>query len=402
MATVSLEDLTKEYGTLTAVNDLDLEIEDGELLCLLGPSGCGKSTTLRMLGGLETPTSGDVHIGGERATETPPYERDTSMVFQSWALFPSKTVLTNVAFGPKMTGIAEEERTEQARRVLEVVEMSDFAEQKPPALSGGQKQRVALARSLAVEPEVLLLDEPLSNLDKRLREQMQLELRSIQEEVATTFVHVTHDQNEAFTLADRIAVLNDGRLEQIGTPREVYSDPHNLFVEEFLGDTNLFAARVEESDSEGIVAEAEFGSRLSLPVESDRLSAGEELTISLRPEVLDVRRRAATDGAVPTRAEGTGATEDTEENERVDGNGAGDGTGARGEETSALHGTITDVLYRGASVRYYVSLSEGELFFERSVGEETDFEASDDVRVGWNPSDLLVFADGERVGEGDR
>ena len=386
MATVSLEALTKEYGTLTAVNDLDLEIEDGELLCLLGPSGCGKSTTLRMLSGLETPTDGDVHVGGERATETPPHKRDTAMVFQSWALFPSKTVLANVAFGPKMAGVREGERTEQARRVLEVVEMSDFAEQKLPALSGGQKQRVALARSLAVGPEVLLLDEPLSNLDKRLRKQMQLELRAIHEEVQTTFVHVTHDQNEAFTLADRIAVLNDGRLEQVGTPREVYSDPHNLFVEEFLGDTNPFEARVEESNFEGIVAEADFGSRLSLPVGSDRLSAGEELTVSLRPEVLDVQRPTA-DGAAPTRTEGTG---DTEWNEREDGAG------------NALHGTITDVLYRGASVRYYVSLAEGELFFERSVGEETNFGANDDVRVSWDPSDLLVFADGERVREDDR
>jgi spermidine/putrescine transport system ATP-binding protein len=393
MATVSLEDLTKEYGTLTAVNDLNLEIEDGELLCLLGPSGCGKSTTLRMLGGLETPTDGDVHIGGERATETPPYERDTSMVFQSWALFPSKTVLANVAFGPKMAGVREGERTEQARRVLEVVEMSDFAEQKPPALSGGQKQRVALARSLAVEPEVLLLDEPLSNLDKRLREQMQLELRSIHDEVETTFVHVTHDQNEAFTLADRIAVLNDGRLEQVGTPRGVYSDPENLFVEEFLGDTNLFGAQVEESDPESTVAEAAFGSRLSLPVGSDRLSAGEELTISFRPEVLDVQR-TATDGAMPTRTEDAG---DTKGNERVNREGSLDE-----EAGNALHGTITDVLYRGASVRYYVSLPDGELFFERSVGEETSFEANDDVRVSWDPTDLLIFADGERVRENSR
>jgi spermidine/putrescine transport system ATP-binding protein len=392
MATVTLEDLTKEYGTLTAVNDLNLEIKDGELLCLLGPSGCGKSTTLRMLGGLETPTGGEVRIGGERATETPPYERDTSMVFQSWALFPSKTVLANVAFGPKMAGVAEGERTERARRVLEVVEMSDFAEQKPPALSGGQKQRVALARSLAVGPEVLLLDEPLSNLDKRLREQMQLELRSIHEEVQTTFVHVTHDQNEAFTLADRIAVLNDGRLEQVGTPREVYSDPHNLFVEEFLGDTNLLRAQVEECGPEGTVAECEFGSHVELPAGNGRLSAGEELTVSFRPEVLDVRQAAA-DGAVPTR---TGDGEG-EQSERVDQEGSReDGAG------SALHGTITDVLYRGASVRYYVSLPDGELFFERKVGEGTGLDVGEDVQVNWDPTDLLVFAEGERVRGDDR
>lgn len=375
MATVTLENLTKEYGELTAVNGVDLAIKDNELLCLLGPSGCGKTTTLRMLGGLEIPTDGTLYIGDESVTNVPPYERDTAMVFQSWALFPSKTVLENVAFGPKMAGVDEQERTEKARRVLETVEMDEFEEHNPTELSGGQKQRVALARSLAVEPEVLLLDEPLSNLDKRLREQLQLELRAIHEQVETTFVYVTHNQNEAFTLADRIGIMNDGELEQVGDPREVYADPKSQFIEEFLGDTNLIDARVERGTEEGVVAETEFDTHIELPPADAGLDTGDHLTVSLRPEALAVER-AATDGAVPTQ------TADGEE----------------ASATNALHGTITDVLYRGSSVRFYVQLGESNLFFERSVGDDTAFDTGEDVRVTWDPDDLLVFAAGDRVG----
>jgi len=366
MAEVTLSDLTKEYGDLTAVDALDLSVDDGELLCLLGPSGCGKSTTLRMLGGLETPTDGDVHIGGTEATDLPPYERETSMVFQSWALFPHKSVLENVAFGLKMDGVDADERRERAREMLDVVEMGEFADHDPEDLSGGQKQRVALARSLAIEPDVLLLDEPLSNLDKRLREQMQLELRNIHDEVETTFVHVTHDQNEAFTLADSIAIMNDGEIEQVGEPREVYDDPTSLFVEEFLGDTNLVAAEAAATDG-GVRASTEFDTEIALPVSEDAVSAGDALTVSFRPEDLDV--------------------------ERVDENaGAAD-------DASALTGTVTDVLYRGSSVRFYVEIAGESVFFERSVGN-ADFDTGDRVRVSWNTDDLLVFAGGDRVGGG--
>ena len=375
MASVTLADLTKEYGDLTAVDGLDLDVDDGELLCLLGPSGCGKSTTLRMLGGLETPTDGDVYIGDERVTDEPPYERATSMVFQSWALFPHKSVLENVAFGLKMDGVDENERNERARDVLDVVEMGEFADADPGDLSGGQKQRVALARSLAIEPDVLLLDEPLSNLDKRLREQMQLELRNIHDEVETTFVHVTHDQNEAFTLADSIAIMNDGDVEQVGEPREVYDDPVSLFVEEFLGDTNLVDARVETEIDGGVVAATEFDEEVEVPTPGGDVEPGDPLTISFRPEELDVSRVAADGGqsAEPTEA---------------------------GDVTTSLEGTVTDVLYRGSSVRFYVQIGETSVFFEQSVGDQTDFEVGDSVVVSWDPADLLVFSEGERLGRG--
>jgi spermidine/putrescine transport system ATP-binding protein len=375
MANVTLEDLTKEYGQLTAVDGLDLAVEDGELLCLLGPSGCGKSTTLRMLGGLESPSDGEVHIDGERVTHNPPYERDTSIVFQSWALFPHKSVLENVAFGLKMDEMSTDERHEKARRVLDIVEMGEYADADPESLSGGQKQRVALARSLAIEPEVLLLDEPLSNLDKRLREQMQLELRNIHDEVDTTFVHVTHDQNEAFTLADRIGIMNDGELEQVGEPREVYDDPRNRFVEEFLGDTNLVEASVAERTDDAVVADLTFDGRIEVPVDDADVGRGDSLTVSFRPEVLDVRRASADGGAVV---------------ESVDDEG----------RTSAFSGTVTDVLYRGSSVRFYVEVGDEHLFFERSVGDDTEVSVGDDVHVAWDPSDLLLFSGGDRVGGG--
>ncbi len=375
MASVTLADLTKEYGDLTAVDGLDLAVDDGELLCLLGPSGCGKSTTLRMLGGLETPTDGDVYIGDERVTDEPPYERATSMVFQSWALFPHKSVLENVAFGLKMDGVDENERKERARDVLDVVEMGEFADADPGDLSGGQKQRVALARSLAIEPDVLLLDEPLSNLDKRLREQMQLELRNIHDEVETTFVHVTHDQNEAFTLADSIAIMNDGDVEQVGEPREVYDDPVSLFVEEFLGDTNLVDARVETDIDGGVVAATEFAEEIAVPTPGGDVAPGDPLTISFRPEELDVSRVVADGGQSAEPAEAV-------------------------DVTTSLEGTVTDVLYRGSSVRFYVQIGETSVFFEQSVGDQTDFEVGDSVVVSWDPTDLLVFSEGERLGRG--
>ncbi|MGB9985853.1 ABC transporter ATP-binding protein [Salarchaeum japonicum] len=373
MASVTLSDLRKEYGDLTAVDGLDLDVDDGELLCLLGPSGCGKSTTLRMLGGLETPTDGDVHIDGEPVTDQPPYERNTSMVFQSWALFPHKSVLENVAFGLKMDGVGSDEREERAREMLEVVEMSEFAESDPEDLSGGQKQRVALARSLAIEPDVLLLDEPLSNLDKRLREQMQLELRNIHDAVETTFVHVTHDQNEAFTLADSIAIMNNGQIEQIGAPREVYDDPVSLFIEEFLGDTNLVDATVASVTDDGVIADTAFDAEIEVPTGDAAVAEDDALTLSFRPEELNVARASDVDG----------------------------GAAVESEPTTALTGDITDVLYRGSSVRFYVDIAGESLFFEQSVGADTEFSVGDTVEVSWHPSDLLAFTgDGERVGRG--
>ena len=374
MARIELSDLEKRYGETLAVEDVSATIEDGELLCLLGPSGSGKSTTLRMIAGLETPTGGEIRIGETDVTDRPAYDRNTATVFQDWALFPHKSVLENVAFGLRMRDVPKDERRERAREMLERVEMGDYADQDPTNLSGGQKQRVALARSLAVEPDVLLLDEPLSNLDKRLSEDMQIELREIHEDVETTFVHVTHDQDEAFTLADRIGIMDGGRLVQIGDPHEVYESPKNRFVEGFLGDTNFVSGEVARTTPDAIHVATELGASVVLPADGgDALADGDRVTLSLRPEVLSI-------------------------------DPAGDETEARrtaiadGSTRNAVVGTIENVIYRGSTVRYSVAVDGSSLFVERSVADSGSFDAGDEIRIGWDGADVLAFRDdGARV-----
>jgi spermidine/putrescine transport system ATP-binding protein len=242
---VRLERVTKAFGETVAVDDLSLDIQVGEFFSMLGPSGCGKTTTLRMIGGFEEPTRGTVYLGGRDVTELPPYRRDVNTVFQSYALFPHLDVFENVAFGLKRKKV---ERSEVKRRVLEslhLVDLPGFEHRKPTQLSGGQQQRVALARALVNEPKVLLLDEPLGALDLKLRKQMQLELKRIQTEVGITFIYVTHDQEEAMTMSDRLAVMRHGRVEQIGPPEAVYESPATEFVAGFLGASNLLYGEVK-------------------------------------------------------------------------------------------------------------------------------------------------------------
>ena len=374
MSDITLDGISKSYGDLQAVDDVDLSIRDGELLCLLGPSGCGKSTTMRMISGLETPTSGEVYIGGENVTDQAAYDRDTSMVFQNWALFPYKTVLENVAFGLKMRGDDTDERQQEAREMLERVHMDGYEEHSPTDLSGGQKQRVALARSLAVDPDVLLLDEPLSNLDKRLREEMQIELKDIHREFDKTFVYVTHNQNEAFTLADRIGIMNDGRLVQVGEPTEVYRNPTNRFVEEFLGDTNFVAGEVTGVDDQYGHLSTGFGGTLRVPA-VDAVEPGASFTVSLRPEFMRIRRA---DDRVDRPDEATARA---------------DGTGG-----DTMTGTVENTIYRGSAIRYVVDVGGEQVFVEQSVTDETGIEEEDRVELGWNTDDILVFRpDGSRV-----
>lgn len=370
MAELHTENLVKEFGDLVAVDDVSLSVDDGELWCLLGPSGCGKSTTLRMLGGLDQPTEGAIFIGDQDVTRTQPYERSTSMVFQSWALFPHKTVLENVTFGLKMDGVGKEERIERAEEFLEMVQMGEFTDSPPRDLSGGQQQRVALARSLAMDPDVLLLDEPLSNLDKRLREEMQIELKRIHDELDKTMIHVTHDQDEAFTLADRIGIMNDGELVQVGEPREVYANPKNQFIEEFLGDTNFLSTSVTEVANDRLVVETAGGDAMDITVtDTATVTAGETVTVSLRPEILSVET-AAPQSSDAIRSDGAGTK-------------------------NSFEGEVTTALYRGSSIRHYLDVGGQELFIERDVGRGEHLDTGDTVTVSWDSDDVLCFDSNE-------
>ncbi len=235
---VSIRNLSRTFGSVKAVDGVNLDIFSGEFLTLLGPSGSGKTTVLRMIAGFEKPDSGRIEIGGKDVTQLPPYERDVNTVFQDYALFPHMDVISNIGYGLRVAGVAREEIVSRAEQALEQVRLTGYGNRKPAQLSGGQRQRVALARALVNRPSVLLLDEPLGALDLKLREQMQIELKELQREVGITFIFVTHDQEEALTMSDRIAVFNQGNIEQLGTPREVYANPKSLFVSEFVGQTN--------------------------------------------------------------------------------------------------------------------------------------------------------------------
>jgi putative spermidine/putrescine transport system ATP-binding protein len=258
-AGVTLRAVTKKYGSFTAVENINLDIPAGSYTCLLGPSGCGKTTTLRMIAGHELATSGDVIIGEQRVNDLPPAKRNTGMVFQSYALFPHKTVQENVEFGLKMHGMSKAERARQALEMLEIVGLSKFIDRKPPMLSGGQQQRVALARALVTRPQVLLLDEPLSALDENLRVKTRGELRRLQKQFGMTFIQVTHNQDEAFALSDQIVVMDHGHVDQIGQPDDIFSRPASRFVARFVGDNNIFVGKVADvsSDSSGGIVQLE-------------------------------------------------------------------------------------------------------------------------------------------------
>ncbi|MEU9083674.1 ABC transporter ATP-binding protein [Streptomyces sp. NPDC048357] len=283
---VRLSGISKHYGTFTAVHPLDLTIPQGSFFALLGASGCGKTTTLRMIAGLEEPSTGTVHLGDREVTDLPPYKRPVNTVFQSYALFPHLNIYENIAFGLRRRGIKSVKK--QVDDMLELVQLGQFAQRKPHQLSGGQQQRVAVARALINHPQVLLLDEPLGALDLKLRRQMQLELKRIQTEVGITFVHVTHDQEEAMTMADTVAVMNGGRVEQLGAPAELYENPGTTFVANFLGTSNLIEANVESAGSDVVVSAS--GATLRLPAGrcSTTPRAGGKLLVGVRPEKISL------------------------------------------------------------------------------------------------------------------
>jgi len=296
-ARVAIRSVSKQFEAFTALSGVSLDIAAGEYIVLLGPSGCGKTTLLSILGGFLTPSSGTVEIGDKDVTELPPARRPTTTMFQDYALFPHMTVRDNVAFGPRMRGVGRAERRRKAEGLLKLVGLEGAAARKPSELSGGQRQRVALARALAVDPDVLLLDEPLGALDLKLRRQMQDELKAIQQRVGTTFVHVTHDQEEAMAIADRIVVMNRGRIEDVGPPADVYLRPRSHFAANFMGEINMIAGRLARIEGTRIGVETELGA-FDLPgtaLTAGPLALGAAVAVGIRPEAF----RTPGEGAAP-------------------------------------------------------------------------------------------------------
>jgi len=346
-ADVRLVDVTKRFDDVVAVDRLSIEIEHGSFFALLGPSGCGKTTTLRMIGGFEQPTEGQIYLGDAEVSGLPSYKRDVNTVFQSYALFPHLSVFENVAFGLRRRGVRGQTLTGQVNEILRLVGLEGMGKRKPRQLSGGQQQRVAVARALVNKPKVLLLDEPLGALDLKLRKQMQLELKGIQHDVAITFVHVTHDQEEAMTMADRIAVMNHGRIEQLGTPTELYETPRTAFVASFLGVSNLIAGTVSGSDSV-------------------RLHSGPEVRV--RPDALAGRTGEVAVGIRPEKIE------------------LGQG------QPNTLDGTVVEQAYVGVSTQYIVETACGRLTVYRQNASAglNGAAPGQSLTLSWSPDSTFV------------
>jgi spermidine/putrescine transport system ATP-binding protein len=285
---VRLERVTKDFGEMVAVDDLSLDIAEGEFFSMLGPSGCGKTTTLRMIGGFEEPTRGTIYLGGRDVTDLPPYKRDVNTVFQSYALFPHLNVQDNVAFGLRRKKVPGDEIKTRVPEILSLVDLVGFERRKPGQMSGGQQQRVALARALVNHPKVLLLDEPLGALDLKLRKQMQLELKRIQQEVGITFIYVTHDQEEAMTMSDNLAVMRQGKIEQIGPPEDVYESPQTEFVASFLGASNLIDGELKEQRDGFSSVLLTGGGVVIVPSERAPFRPGAAVKVGVRPEKITI------------------------------------------------------------------------------------------------------------------
>jgi spermidine/putrescine transport system ATP-binding protein len=365
---VRLVDVVKQFGDQLAVDHINLEVRDGEFFSLLGPSGCGKTTTLRMIGGFEEPTSGLIELQGQDVTWLPPFKRNVNTVFQNYALFPHLTIFENVAFGLRRKGVKGSEVASRVTEMLKLVELPGFEQRKPNQISGGQAQRVALARALINGPAVLLLDEPLGALDLKLRKQMQVELKRIQQEVGITFIYVTHDQEEAMTMSDRIAVMNKGHYEQLGDPESLYERPSTRFVAGFLGVSNLLPATVTGRD--GAYASARLGDDTAIRVPSALVDGDARVSIGVRPEKIRL----------------SGTTTD----------------GPSGH--NRLTGVVRDASYLGVSTQYLVESRGGTLtVYEQNVERATRAELwarGDEVQMTWSPDhSFVVPPDGDEPTE---
>jgi len=357
-AAIDIRSASKHYGAFTALDDVSLHIEAGEFMTLLGPSGSGKTTTLNVIAGFTELSSGSLEVGGQSVVGIPAHKRNVGVVFQHYALFPHMTVGRNVAYPLALRGVASEERERRVKAALDMVKMVDFSHRYPSELSGGQQQRVALARATVFDPPLLLMDEPLGALDKKLREWLQLEIKRIHRELGTTFVYVTHDQEEALVLSDRIAVFNQGRIEQIGTGRELYDEPATLFVGKFIGDSTVLRGKATASGEETAIEIA--GQKA---VTAKRLANGGTPVMLLRPEKLSLAPRG--DRAMADR--------------------------------NALAGRVGEAIYLGSGSKYEVVLADGSKAIVRSSLEAENFAIGDEVDILFSGKDVRLLADDDKA-----
>ena len=357
---VEVNGVTKRFGDSVALHPVDFTVEPGEFVSILGPSGCGKTTLLRIISGFETPSAGTVRIQGEDVTDVPPHRRPTNIVFQRGALFPHMNVFDNVAFGPRSRKESESAIKARVNEMLEVVRLGEFATRRPSQLSGGQQQRVALARALVNLPSALLLDEPLGALDLKLREAMQIELKRIQREVGITFIFVTHDQHEALTMSDRIAVMSQGRVEQIGTPEEIYHRPASVFVAGFIGTANLLPAKVVEVTASTVTVVTRAGASISTDADQRRFAIDQDVTVMIRPERLQLTRRLLTQSGV-----------------------------------DHLAVTLTDLIFQGASSKAILCTADGtELVGDIELDDEArSVRPGDELFCTWGPGSAYLLSE---------
>jgi putrescine transport system ATP-binding protein len=362
-AYVRIVNVTKKFGDFTAVDNVSLDIKRGEIFCLLGGSGSGKTTLLRMLAGFESPSAGSIFIDGTDMSTIPPYERPVNMMFQSYALFPHMSVEKNVAFGLEQEGLGRDAIRRQVAEILDIVKMGGFGAQKPHQLSGGQRQRVARARALVKRPKLLLLDEPLAALDKKLREHTQFELLNIQQRLGVTFIVVTHDQEEAMTLGQRLGVMNHGRIAQVGTPSDIYESPATRFVADFIGSVNMFEGQVNDGDSEFVRIDC---NELGCVVRAQRAlssAAGAKVWTAIRPEKINISRQ-------PPPA---------------------------GSDENAVQGTVREIAYMGDMSIYLVQIASGKMLRVTlpniTRGGERPLEREEGVWLSWHGSSPVVLTE---------
>lgn len=350
MGEIHLQAISKEFGRVVAVDNVDLEVKNGEFMTILGPSGSGKTTILSMIAGFEAPTRGKIEIGNTDVTNYPPHKRDVGLVFQSYALFPHLTVFNNVAFPLKVRKVPKEEIESKVKKVLELVRLEKFGDRKPNELSGGQQQRVALARAFVFEPSILLLDEPLAALDRKLRQEVQVEIKELQRSLGITTITVTHDQEEALTMSDRMLILNDGQIEQLGTPEELYSKPKSRFVADFLGTANFFEGIIESSN-DSVYLNVNNGNKIDLD-EQYESSQGRKVSLLVRPEQIKIASPDANEG---------------------------------------YSGKIVSSVYLGNEYRYQIESEFGNRVTVSEVGNDCRWLTGDKIKINWDRTDQWVL-----------